>query len=904
MEPRSSSSAESSRQSRNSKPAAPQVVSAQDLFKSLTTNSSRDQQEGAHSQAHIKQPAKLLPIFEEVCRKGAEIITSVPDPKGLGQPLLRYVAHQFNGRRDIGILLKVLEAESSLASSPTSRLLAIAQFGARDLWIEESQVPMIVAYSQVLEELLTNPRGFLRGAFRSLERQWGEYLASPEPWHHKLQVLSSLLVAEARSAGPQFIALDLLSENSSIVQRFAAACPYPEDEAAALKIIALAVEREVNALPLIRFYISSVDSSHGKSRLPSKEAISFLTKILSLPICSSKFVEQATKEYKTLFREGVAPELRSAFVETLSFVTTPQIDTEVSWLAKTFAELGRTQIQPHKIRYFLTTIENREIRSFAELKESLSKLLGMRQLEGFSSRVLGGDDSLLRELAGAYSHRGRVQRGTLPQLLQARLQVWEDVQDIHRGFTSRLSAARRTPFREPPDLVQFATDVGGDDSVKYINAESPNLFPGKGFLFTRLKFERCFAPMPSQKGGPSKDPFGVYRDAWPELSPVFADFYHTEYIFLRGLIAISCKRPSYNLVDADGVRRHYALVVFNDHFRNPFQEVAYLVPVEGLKPLLQGAQVSANDFVGFDSRRKDVNAVMISPREFINSPGIKGRAIDIGGIQAILGGVSNSANANDDNNNSFLSIALESEKLSQDLRHYNQKVKRWESLPHSYHTSDAGRDALRLLSDEYKQIISRQTDLDNRVIEASEDTERDIWELANKYVSLHKLFCIAHAYWHKGYTLGKVVSTEHISLNDSSDNESFPQFESTIRQDISQISSSSDTPVNRNALRMLVQAYELHSQRKKANANRSDFPLLVTCNALKTGVHPDTDFVLDTYDMTITLGKKKIRLSQEGMTSDDELFWLTSIFPNIKDEPGVIRDLRFYPRESLGPEYE
>lgn len=904
MDPRPSSSAESSKQARTPKPITPQVVSAQDLFTSLTTNSSRDQQEGTHSQARIQRPAKLLPIFEEVCRQGVEIITSMPDPKGLGQPLLRYVAHQFNGRRDIGILLKVLEAESFLPSSPTSRLLAIAQFGARGLWIEESQVPMVVAYSQVLEELLTNPRGFLRGAFRSLERQWAEYLAAPEPWHHKLQVLSSLLVAEARSAGPQFVALDLLSENSSIVQRFAATCPYPEDEKAALKIIELAVEREVNALPLIRFYISSADSSHGRPRLPSEEAIGFLTSILSLPICSSNFVALATKEYKTLFHEDVAPELRLAFAKTLRLVTTPQIDTEVSWLAKTFAELGRAQIEPHKIQYFITTIENGEIRSFPELKESLSKLLGMRQLEGFSSRVLGGDDSLLRELAGASSYRGRVRSGTLPQLLQARLQVWEDIQDIHRGFTSRLVAARRTPFREPPDLVQFATDVGGDDSVKYINAESPNLFPGKGFLFTRLKFERCFAPIPSQKDGPSKDPFGVYRDAWPELSPIFADLYRTEYIFLRGLIAISCKRPSYNLVDADGVRRHYALVVFNDHFRNPFQEVAYLVPVEGLKPFLQGAQVSANDFVGFDSRRKDVNSVMISPREFINSPGIKGRAIDIGGIQAILGGVSNPANANSDDRNNFLTIALESEKLSQDLTNYNQKVRRWESLPHSYHSSQAGRDAFKLLSEEYNQIIVRQTKLDNRIIEASEDTEKDIWNLAGKYVSLHKLFCIAHAYWHKGYTLGKVVSTEHISLNESLDNQSFPQFESTIRQDSSQISSSSETPVNRNALRMLVQAYELHSQKKKANANRADFPLLVMCNAVKTGVQPDTDFVLDTYDMTITLGKKKIRLSQEGMTGDDELFWLTSIFPNIKDEPGVIRDLRFYPRESLGPDFE
>jgi hypothetical protein len=98
---------------------------------------------------------------------------------------------------------------------------------------------------------------------------------------------------------------------------------------------------------------------------------------------------------------------------------------------------------------------------------------------------------------------------------------------------------------------------------------------------------------------------------------------------------------------------------------------------------------------------------------------------------------------------------------------------------------------------------------------------------------------------------------------------------------------------------MLVQAYELHAQRQKPGSSRSDFPLLVTCDATKTGVHPTTQFVLDTYDMTVTIGHQKIELSQGKMTADDELFWLTQIFPRVKDEPGFIQDLRFYPRESF-----
>jgi hypothetical protein len=446
--------------------------------------------------------------------------------------------------------------------------------------------------------------------------------------------------------------------------------------------------------------------------------------------------------------------------------------------------------------------------------------------------------------------------------------------------------------------VQFANDVGGESPVRYINAESPNLFPGKGFLFTRLKFERCFAPIAPKKGEKKSDGFDVYRSAWPDLAPIFADFYRTEFLFLRGLIAISCKSGRYNLRDEKGTPKHYAFVVFNDHFRNPFQEVAYLVPAEGLKPLLQGAQVAASDFVGFDTRLKDVNTNVRSPRDLINAPIINELAIDIGGIDAMLGGAASGARSIQ-GTAAFMKYAIESQQLDKDTRRHNQLITKWNARQHSYHLSTEGRHAYHGLQHEFESLNSRRRRLDEQLVSIETDAEMKVWDLVERYVSLHKLFCIAHAYWHRGYTLGRVVSTAHISSENAGEIDDFALPTPDIRQNRAEISSSIEVPTNRNALRMLVQAYELHSQRERPGTDRSSFPILVTCNALKTGVHPENWFMLDTYDMTVTLKGQKIPLSKGKMTGDDESFWLHHIFPLVKDEPGLIRDLRFYPRESI-----
>ena len=158
-----------------------------------------------------------------------------------------------------------------------------------------------------------------------------------------------------------------------------------------------------------------------------------------------------------------------------------------------------------------------------------------------------------------------------------------------------------------------------------------------------------------------------------------------------------------------------------------------------------------------------------------------------------------------------------------------------------------------------RELLHKQEILGKRLFSAKTESETVVWNLVAKYFALHKLFCIAHAYWHRGYTTGRRVVSDHVTLENQR-NDDFFLPGNVAQQDRFQLTRSSDVPMNPDSLRLFLQAYELHSLRKKPDARRSEFPILVLCDAIKTGVQPSTDFALDTYDMTITLDGQKVQL--------------------------------------------
>jgi hypothetical protein len=220
--------------------------------------------------------------------------------------------------------------------------------------------------------------------------------------------------------------------------------------------------------------------------VPIEEVEKCVVALLSIPNVSPKLITLVDKEFSELLQQGVSPEIGVAYLRGVTLTSAISFDRDVPALAKTVKDLFLAKIEIHRVEYLLGAIQREELTSCGEITEALSRLLGVRQLEWFSEKL---NTRAIESEQESYSRSATTQsRGnTLSPILHQRLQLWEEVHDMHRGFTSRLASARRTPYREPPDLVQFVTDVGGEDSVKYINAENANLFPGKGFLFTRLK---------------------------------------------------------------------------------------------------------------------------------------------------------------------------------------------------------------------------------------------------------------------------------------------------------------------------------------------------------------------------------------------------------------------------------
>jgi hypothetical protein len=823
------------------------------------------------------------------------LIGETPDQLGLGQALLKYVAQQLPSEKHLSALVKTLEASSTLPSSPTARLLAFSQFAARDIWIGNAHVGALVAYSEVLEELLTHPRGFQRGTYGSLERQWSEYLLNSHSWHDKLPILSLLLTTEARASNSELTVLDFLSESTALVYKYSQVCADPLHDEIVLRIGKLYYERGHFADSAVRTYIDFAESI-GSSNIFTLEAESLFSLVLSSGNFSPPIIERILGLYRDLFARKASAESRAACIASLKLVEPYVSDESAFPLLQTLLDLHASDIESYRVHEILGALTQGASVTPQQLQQALLNLLSTRRLEGISTQAVSAPIKINALLAGA-SLTSFDRSYRLPKVLGRRLQAWEEVHDLHRGFTSRLAAAQRTPFRDPPDLVQFATDVGDENSVRYINAKSPNDFPGKGFLLTPLKFAKCFAPAPGKTRNGLTDPFGAYRVAWPQLSRIFGDFDKTEFLFLRGLLAISCKTTSYNTKHPDGTSKHYALVVFNDHFRNPFQEVAYLVPTEGLKQLVTGAQVQAADFVGFDQRRKDVTTTITSPRDLLQAAGIAGWEINVASLEVVVNGPQKNAGyewlaANAEHSSQIQSLEMK-------LREYQRAEKAWSEKSRTHQNSPLGLRELNNLERQFAALPTYREQLAS-LIDREVEWENSIWTLVDKYVALHKLFCIAHAYWHRGYTAGSVVKSQHISLSNHDREDELLPAEPVEKQSDLKLHGSSDAPINRNALRMLIQAYELHSQRmRNPAANRSDFKILVVCDATKTGVQPPTDLMLDTYDMTVTMDGKKFQLTPGGMTSEDESFWISTFFPRVKDEPGLIKDLRFYPRQSL-----
>ncbi len=840
-----------------------------------------------------REPAEDSHLQQELCHQARAIIGDRVDPFPLAPQLLAYVSDQLRTLPRLRGMVATLQPQSRLPSSPSIRLLALCQFSQSGIEIDELNAPKVIAYSEALEALVSSPHSFNAVVYSSLRAQFLRLLENPEPkWIQLLPLYSAVLVSETRLCKGNLVALDLFSDALDTVLAYQEQCESKSSFTTIHRLLLLAISHQVDAMECLQAFIVMQPKDSTLKELSLQECDLLLTQFLTEPSREPNSLPTMARWYRRLNMldpEGLATEI---FVRGCQIAGKSGTSGFPTKLGQTLEHAIEARVESHRLKHLLSVFERGELTSPKEFLRAMERMTDVRQLETLAThRVLTGT-----AMASVDRLRDQtVSQLVSPELLRTRLNHWQELNAIHRGFTSRLISAKRGPFREPPDLVQFAIDVGAGDSVKYFNAKDPNQFPGKGFFVTRLRLDKCFAP---QSGARDKgnDAYGVYKRAWPTLFVAMDHFDNAEFVFLRGCLIISCKHRDYLLPSGNG--EHYSLLVFNDHFRNPFQEVAYLVPNQGVAKLLSKTQIPHADFVGFDPRRPDLNDKLQSPQNFLEHPMIKDKAIDVGGISAILSGFESHLQR-------FAALSAPSELRSsadvirQKTEAHNREILQWEERNHRYHLSQAGQTRMLELSEAGHRLQREANRIGQLQAEILGRTEEIIWQLVDKYTALHKLLCIAHAYWHRGYTAGRLVSTRHV--DDSIQDDDSLQSASAEQRQL-QLVESSEPIANRNSIRMLVQAYEWHAMNENPASRREDFPVLVVCDATQIGAQPDLDVYIDTFDMSAHVDGQRVELSKGRMAGDDELFWMTAIFPRVHDERGKIRDLRFYPRASLGIE--
>lgn len=861
------------------------------LLDEATRDRHLDVQQSSLPTANARQPSGNSPLYDELCQQTRAIILARTDPFQLAPQLLEYVSKQLRTLTQIQGLVATLQPQPSLPSSPSIRLLAFCQFTRRGIQVHVSNAPVVIAYSEVLESLMGGTYSFNSAVYTSLSAQFLRLLRHPEPWLTELlPVYSAILVSEARLAKGDLVALDLFSDSLETVRAYGEQCDVPSTYATVHHLVRMAIENQWDAAYCLEAFVVLQPKNTTLKRLSLEACDGLLTEFLKASKGEFQSLPTFARWYRHLTMIATDELAAKVFVRGCSIGKNGKLSAYSTRLGHALENAIESKVEGHRLKYLLQAIESGELKSQVELLRALAQMTDTRQMESLSTHpILTGT-----AIAGVDRLRNPgVSELVSPDLLRTRLNHWQELNAIHRGFTSRLIATKRGPFREPPDLVQFAIDVGAEDSVKYFNAKDPNLFPGKGFFVTRLRLDKCFATQSSALHGKGIDPYRIYKKAWPALANAMDHFDRAEFVFLRGCLLISCKHNDYLL--PAGIGEHYSLIVFNDHFRNPFQEVAYLVPNLGVAKLLSKTQIPYADFVGFDPRRPDLNEQMRSPQHFLNHPSIKEKAIDVGGVSAILSGFESHLHriaALSPQNE--LSTSLEAIRKQTDS--HNKEIAEWEGRNHRYHLSQAGQERMielseagRRLQQEASRVGALQSLLLGRV-------EESIWRLVDKYTAMHQLFCIAHAYWHRGYTAGRIVSTSHIDESIQEGDWSQP----TEVQRQLQLEQGTQAIFNRNSIRMLVQAYEWHAMKDNPASRREDFPILVVCDATRIGAQPKLDIYVDTFDMSASVDGQRFEFSNRRMAGDDELFWMTTIIPRVQDESGKIRDLRFYPRSSLG----
>jgi hypothetical protein len=425
----------------------------------------------------------------------------------------------------------------------------------------------------------------------------------------------------------------------------------------------------------------------------------------------------------------------------------------------------------------------------------------------------------------------------------------------NKGFGGFAMDCRGIPSSEhldsvPPLMARFAADSA--EELFIANASTNETYPGKGLHIAGVNPEKVFAPDPEWEAREKDSPFWQ----WTEGEGLFAgeyfhgfkmeDFADAEFMLLRGVMAVM--NPGNARFELDGV--NYSYVVFNRHFY-PGTEAACLVPTEILQEKISEGLTPANEYRGFDEKKKDLSDVQLDYRSLKEACDEKGMNILNLTYGSVIGG------------------GLCNAYLPESEPHYG-----WEKTDGG---SGAWKDSWGHTHKSWKArtygMTPRTRDLD-RDLQFARDIHENVYEVTRGLQAELDAFRFALSF----YKMGNTLTQERDQDQDEQEDEQF------MEEEEQEMPEFDEQTVHEYRYRMLEEVYRWHLGAQEAGWSVAQTPVLHFAYVLDPNTLPPGDkrmIEIDLADMKLTTpeGEFHFPVDSDGMGEEEREIWRKQVVP-------------------------
>lgn len=422
--------------------------------------------------------------------------------------------------------------------------------------------------------------------------------------------------------------------------------------------------------------------------------------------------------------------------------------------------------------------------------------------------------------------------------------VFRGAIDLSYGFEALKVEAKKIPFID--HSLQELFGIAHAKATYNLNSISSEEYPGNGVVYSGFKIEE-FLPG-TEKTSSTMPP--EYLESIPWAADVFMDFARFQIAEVRaGIILKGPEKYEYTL---DNIP--YVMIIYNEHFLNPFKIMSLLVPSELVWPQISEAMIPIDTFRGFDTNQPKINGNLLNPISLYAEAKKRGlNILNLGSLSNLAG----LANAYPRGSEPYFSWEKELDTtrtgwgFSTDIAGH-------------YHKSHMNGRLIEVMSPTFeKQLI------------AFRNAHNYVYQIANRFFCAYDLLRLFRSFWHKGIT-----STGNERHKFETDQDEVDQNDRQIEM----------LPAE---TRMLEFAYKWHHEQKDKAKNISDRYLLAIAPTFNYSNAVKSSIILDIRDMTLKTPDKEIYFPRntDGTGSLEKGLWALHVRPHLGS---IARDLRFF----------